>query len=407
MLRGDRCDRKPSAVLPTHGRGLLPSLLHPRPLHANAPTALTLHRAQHALLRVQITRAHMCAPPHAYTRFNHAGGMCAALRYDIGYGMCGACSHACMLACVLDGPLSARPSTHPSRDHVLQVCSQGVKAPAASLRFIKSVAITVALSTDAAPPAEPLSDALIQVQGGSVMCLPRATKTSSRHHEIGYGELAQVDECCSATDVSCQIPRCAAPSELCLGGILALNGTLCLPSACRITDLAECQFRGGGERACCTDVVRREAVPCCYPTDSSCVLDPVALAQIVRLAERRHQASSLHLAIACCVPSMHFPELSPVAFLSLHALAPFIPLSSHHALHLHTLPCDWAHLTACMTLPGPQGGSAQRTEAQGSATAGPGAAGTPPVRSAPPRRQGTTSAPRGPARVPVVGPAAV
>ena len=83
-------------------------------------------------------------------------------------------------------------------------------------------------------------------------------------------------QCCRADDTSCRLPRCAPPEQLCMGGLRALNGTVCLPTRCRTVEAVGCRRRPGGERVCCAETVRSRGLRCCYPTDTSCVMPPRA-----------------------------------------------------------------------------------------------------------------------------------
>lgn len=76
--------------------------------------------------------------------------------------------------------------------------------------------------------------------------------------------------CCNEADTACVIPQCVPKAQQCQGGILAQNGTLCIPNGCRTATEFGCDRRPGGKHICCPSMVSRHARPCCYARDSSC-----------------------------------------------------------------------------------------------------------------------------------------
>ena len=111
------------------------------------------------------------------------------------------------------------------------------------------------------------SNAISSASGTSVVgaAVPAGTCSAAAVARTGL-------QCCGATDVGCVIPSCAPRKELCIGGIRALYGTVCLPTSCGTAEEYRCKHRGGGYRVCCAAAVRSFGKQCCYPTDTGCMI---------------------------------------------------------------------------------------------------------------------------------------
>ena len=141
---------------------------------------------------------------------------------------------------------------------------------------------------------------------GATVCLPRTCNSSTVAAASGMARRCDTDaiaetgpRCCGTDDVGCRVPACVPRRELCVGGILALGNTVCLPTTCRTAEAVGCRRRPGGERACCPHFIRRQGRQCCHASDVACVLEASELDICQGLTNRATQPASLGGDVCC------------------------------------------------------------------------------------------------------------